>query len=928
MRKLVLLLLAVAGFYAAAAQDSVVDYRARYQQLYDQYVEEPTNVATQLFLADFFRDPANPLFDYVSAMNYINGAERRYLSIVNERSAYKEVSRLMKQKVTVARVREVKHQIIDSASAWLYRGPDLSPSQLDSWVKAFEGIPTIQRQLASKRLQMLYRQTCEAHSLDAYLQFVKSYPGTAESEQCEAAMGTLAASLVAPIEREGRVDTLLAPYSEVASVRRAAMRRKSAIAYARMQLHPSSQAYRDFLTRYPGSDEYMLVMGQMDAVLVQEFNGLTTPRQYADFAQNHPDNPLAEEAVSRIKHMILDDHDARALDIYLREFPLDVSYNDIYLDYFNRHAAEGNASPLLSFAKNHPDFPHTMSLNDALREARRIDSIDITTPFNEKDFRAWASKVYHLTGKDVSFVGLQRTLQQFIASEAWDRVADRVNFFSLCFEDRCVEQVAELMATVKAPVRPEMRLNHVVCPAYDMVHPVLYPGEQLLFYDRLSEGASVIWMARPTPGRKGTVWRGTGAVRFANIENKGLHVFSFSGGGRQMLLGRDGDILVAELRDSVWYVTETLPEPVNSRWTDYDAYLLPDGSGILFASDRPGGHNLQPSGSYFHGDHALASDLWFVARRDGMWDSVAVNLGRHVNSPYMECSPLLSADKRTLYFVTDGRGGLGYGDIYYATRDNVDDWSHWSVPQNFGKEVNSGFRESSVTFAEEGRKLTVCTNRGGHFGCYSVSAAVDASESLAAVAVVAPQVAVSISVCDYASGRYILKGQALERSSEELQNRIPLTLHADRQYLLQAFCPGVFLPGLLVSPATQSEVVLEAYDASAFFSVAAQKGELPLPALHFEEGQSSLTPMAYAELDHLADFLRRHSELMVELAIHVGGNSDAASFALSQSRGDVIKNYLVSKGVDADHVVLSPYGNSQVKRGRAATSVWMIPHAF
>ena len=41
----------------------------------------------------------------------------------------------------------------------------------------------------------------------------------------------------------------------------------------------------------------------------------------------------------------------------------------------------------------------------------------------------------------------------------------------------------------------------------------------------------------------------------------------------------------------MWVWTATLPAPVNSAYNDYDAFMVADGSGLLFASDRPDGHN-------------------------------------------------------------------------------------------------------------------------------------------------------------------------------------------------------------------------------------------------------------------------------------------------------------------------------------------------
>ncbi|BDS14342.1 OmpA family protein [Aureispira anguillae] len=63
------------------------------------------------------------------------------------------------------------------------------------------------------------------------------------------------------------------------------------------------------------------------------------------------------------------------------------------------------------------------------------------------------------------------------------------------------------------------------------------------------------------------------------------------------------------------------------------------------------------------------------------------NLGKQVNSEYVDKSPTISPDGKTLYFVREeARDGFGGQDIYYSTRseDGV-----WSLAQNIGRPLNN-----------------------------------------------------------------------------------------------------------------------------------------------------------------------------------------------------------------------------------------------
>lgn len=902
----------------ATAQQDEAAYAKRYAKLYKAYVDEPTNVATLHELALFYADSLNPMCDYAEAMRYVCAAEQHYLDIVHERSKYKEVSALIKKKVTVALVRESKERIVVAARKALTEAEvdaTLNEQTLDALADAFSNDAEMMSLIGKRRLEVRYRDARSKNDMETYRAFIRDYPGTSESETAEVALGQLALDHTANARREGEVDTLLNGYMEIAAVRRVAAKRKSAIAYANLMKQPSPTGYRTFLSKYPGSDEYSDVLERLENLEEMNFEQLRTPRQYADFVHRYPDNPLAEKAMERIKQMIRDERDPQALAIYMQEFPLDVNYNDIYLLYYKWHTEEGNASPLRAFAEKNPDYPYTVALDEDLANAERYDQIALNEPFVEKDIRAWASKIYHLTGKRGSYVALQRTMQHYIATQEWDKIPLRIDYFALSFEDYCQAEVAELHDITQAPVHPQRAATSVVCPVYDMRHPILYGADEL-YYDKEVEGVSTIQMARLTAGRRGNVWRGQGPVRFVNMDNSGLHIYNFYDNGRRMLLGRDGNIMTAVRVDSMWRVEETLPAPVNSAYEDYDAFMLPDGSGLLFASDRPGGHNLQPSRSYFHGDTALASDIWFVAHSDKGWDSVAICLGIGVNSECMECSPLLSNDKKTIYYITDRRG-LGYGDIYYASRDNVDDWYHWSAPHNAGKEVNSGYDEHSVTQSYDGSKLIFSSNSRGRYGCYSVSSAQVGHDVVVPVTVASTGVGIALDVIDQQMQRYVNRNERLETGSQWTSSFM-----ADKNYLLLGRCDGLYVPAMQFSPAKNRRLQLQAYDAASL--VERDGEELPLVAVLFEKNLSDMQPSARAEMDHLADFMMRHRDLRVELTVDEAGQDDTYSFNLSQSRGQMLKKYLVSKGVEADRVAVSTYGNSRVKRQERKAGVGLL----
>ena len=919
MKKTVFLLVALAyglSLYAQGGSGDPEQYGSQYNKLYKSYAKDPENVASMLALAEFYADTLNPMCNFASAMNYICAAEEQYIKIVEDRDKYKEVSRLIKSKITVVLVRQTRQRITLMARDYLNEASDLTNQALDNYTQAFKNDQATIRIIERRRLELRYQQAKYANTLSSYKQFISLYPSTYESEEAAQQMGILATQRISEARSETEVDSLLDGFLDIAQVQNAATRRKSAIAFASLSKNPTPQAYRNFIARYPGSNEYSQVLDMMDNVLKEEFNQLETPRQYADFALQNPDNALADRAIEKLRLCITKERDREALAIYMKEFPLDIKYNDIYLEYFKWHTEEGNKSPLDLFAVSNPDFPFPMALHDALEAAERFDSININMPFEERDFNKWASKVYHLTGKKESYVALQRTLQGLIAAKDWKKALARIDFFSLSFEDYCINEVAELRGILGNNIDNHVTLTPVVRPTYDMIHPVIHPDGKQMYYNRVTDGVASIYRAELTTGKKGKVWRGTGEIVFTDCPNKNLHVFSLFDNGNKMLIGFNGDILIAEQGEDGWHIIEHPSSPVNTEHYEYDAYMLPDGSGMLLASDRPGGQNLQPSHTFFHGDTALASDIYFIPYTKEGWGK-AINLGININSPYMECSPVISDDLKTLYFITDGHGGLGYGDVYYSTRDN--DWKHWSKPTNYGREVNTGFNELSVTIGPNRKSLTLCSNSNGRYGAYSIDAIHTRNSDFATVTISASQVGIIIDVVDLTTRQNITARQPISRGSSWQSD-----FYADKHYLLFSSCDGLFLPAIEFMPSNNKRLEPKAYDETTLLHLSETGKQLPLPGIQFEDNRAILLSFSTLELEHLAQFLKSHPRLSVEIMSHVTGADDTFCYNLSLSRAEEVKKIIASYGIDTDRIILSPFGNSQVKRKQSVQGISII----
>ena len=110
------------------------------------------------------------------------------------------------------------------------------------------------------------------------------------------------------------------------------------------------------------------------------------------------------------------------------------------------------------------------------------------------------------------------------------------------------------------------------------------------------------------------------------------------------------NIFRSQLKDGKYTKAVKLSDAINTKYREFDPFIAPDESYIIFASERPGGYG--------------ASDLYIGFRKkDGTWTK-AKNMGEAINCLSTDYTPMLSPDGKYLFF-TSSRGGVG--DIYWIS---------------------------------------------------------------------------------------------------------------------------------------------------------------------------------------------------------------------------------------------------------------------
>ncbi len=102
------------------------------------------------------------------------------------------------------------------------------------------------------------------------------------------------------------------------------------------------------------------------------------------------------------------------------------------------------------------------------------------------------------------------------------------------------------------------------------------------------------------------------------------------------------------------------------------------------------------------------------------------NMGKSVNSPYGDYSPVLTADQTTMIFTTRRHQSTGgeilengkyFEDIYISTNDG----KGWSTAESIGKPINTDGNEASVGISPDGQEILIYKDDNGDGNIYSTS---------------------------------------------------------------------------------------------------------------------------------------------------------------------------------------------------------------
>ena len=404
--------------------------------------------------------------------------------------------------------------------------------------------------------------------------------------------------------------------------------------------------------------------------------------------------------------------------------------------------------------------------------------------------------------------------------------------------------------------------------------------------------------------------------------------------------------LYYSVKDGNMWLTAKIVEGINSDLNEGSAILSKDGKIIYFSKCEDIGT--------FGGCDIYQAEM----QEDSTWGNF-LNLGRNINSTGWDSHPALTQTDDTLFFASDRIGGFGLADIYYAVKDNNGEWQesvnagpiintrqnevspfyhpkeavlyyssnglllnfgefdiyktfdqqgNWIEPKNIGPLVNGPGSEFYFTIDSKSEQLYYsrsAENNLDNLDLYSFPLPMEAQ----------PRATTLLSgLINNDSTGSPMQGIV---SIIDLDNGIevaPKFLRPDGTFEFELINNNNYL--IIVQGESYfrlAEIFKLEDDTQISATVKPLSTKIKFESIVFGNGESTLIPEMYDDLDKIVDFLLDNPDFKLRISGHTDSDGrEYFNLALSQERSESIQEYIVFFGnVDAERIIAKGFGSSR-----------------
>ena len=769
----------------------------------------------------------------------------------------------------------------------------------------------------------LWNKALEVNTIEACNAFINNYDKASKpiKEQAVEYRNNLAFTDAKTKNTIEAYNSFIQTYSKAQQVE-TAIQLRDEIAYNKVMKTNTLEAFRQFMKEYPQSSFYKQINTLYSQQLFAEATKNKDYKSYEKFIRDNPSNPMLPLAIENMVDIAKQKYDIKLLKKTV-DYSVGIHYNYALYEYFKEFTKDGEYLTLYTFVQQYPrSFLDTL-LAKEFKIAEKGERLDLAKPYDTVMAKYFEEYIKLAAPKEKAFVALQKYISNDIIAKNWKQALTKVKTFEPYFgknNPKILDLIAILSAPYDANIIVRSIPGQVNTPTGGEYAPIITADNKHLYFcgskrpDNI--GNEDIFISDNEQGE----WGKPKLLRELSTPQYNEAVISISTDGTQMIYFREGIIYYSEKSFGGWSQGVSVSDYINSgEWTG-DAWITGDGKALIFAAVRSEGMNYYTQQNanlgVYHGAIHHQSDLYVsIKQSSGAWGKPK-SLGPVINTIYTERSPFLYHDMKTLYFSSDGHGGVGNLDVFKTTRLSDTCWDCWSTPINLGKEINTPEENWGYRISPDAKNFYFAARKTGEKFNDIMYVSIPAKflpehvVCLTGTLVDSKNKPISATIIyeDLTLGTIV--GEA---KTDPIDGSYFIVLPNGKLYGYyvqhDTYYPQSHFVDLTKSK--ESRTVREDIKAVSFDQMKQEKIAVRLNNLFFDTNKSELLPYSIPELQRVAKIIQTY-QLRIEISGHTDNvGEDNFNMDLSLRRAQAVKDFLVAHGCDSALFEVKGYGETK-----------------
>jgi len=306
-----------------------------------------------------------------------------------------------------------------------------------------------------------------------------------------------------------------------------------------------------------------------------------------------------------------------------------------------------------------------------------------------------------------------------------------------------------------------------------------------------------------------------------------------------------------------------------------------------------------------------ATDIYKVAIQDDGNYGKAENLGKNINTEGREMFPFVD-DENTMYFASDGHLGLGALDIFESKISE----NEFTKPVNVGAPLNGPLDDFAFVISEDKSYGYFSSNRKGGKG----------DDDIYSFVIYQCKEDITGLVTDAKTGKPIEGAtvRLIDENGEPIKQQVT---KIDGRYLFEDIdCENKFTVAATKEDYRNDQKATETQDEDKKSIVAdltleslivekpKEQAQIVINPIYFDFDLYNIREDAEYELEHIVTVMENHPDMVIKIESHTDSRGTKAyNRTLSTNRAKSTRDYLVSRGIAANRIESAiGYGEDQL----------------